>query len=65
MYETKLPLHVLDAVERRWAAKLQQEVSAWKDSRVRGGPVRRPPDKKLERVRPQRSPAGVTIVGSQ
>lgn len=25
-----LPQHVIDNIERRWAAKLQQEVDAWR-----------------------------------
>ena len=25
-----LPQHIIDSVERRWAAKLQQEVEAWR-----------------------------------
>ncbi|MGE5158637.1 MAG: hypothetical protein ACM3OF_10885 [Gemmatimonas sp.] len=64
MHEVKLPLHVLDAVERRWAAKLQAEASSWKDGRRQHArsPSRR--ERKLEGVKPRRPPAtGGAVTG--
>ncbi len=55
MQSMKLPLHVLDALERRWAAKLQAEASSWKD--VQRGPSHRKPEQKLEPLKPRRPPA--------
>lgn len=57
MHPMNLPLHVLDAVERRWAAKLQAEVSSWKDGRMQRDPSHRTPERKLEPVKARRSPA--------
>jgi hypothetical protein len=54
MHPLKLPLHVLDAVERRWAAKLQAEASSWKDGRMQRDPSRSRPERKLEPVKPLR-----------
>lgn len=50
-----LPLHVLDAVERRWAAKLQAEPSSWKDGRMQRAPSHRTPERKLEPLKPRKS----------
>jgi hypothetical protein len=62
MHPMNLPLHVLDAVERRWAAKLQAEVSSWKDRRMQRTPTRRAQDGKLELAKPGRPPATGTAV---
>jgi hypothetical protein len=64
MHPMNLPLHVLDAVERRWAAKLQAEVSSWKDDRMQRAPSHRTPERKLEPLRPRRAPATkATVTG--
>jgi hypothetical protein len=36
----KLPNHIIDNVERRWAAKLQQEVDIWREGKHLRHPVR-------------------------
>ncbi|MEH2513616.1 hypothetical protein V1291_004970 [Nitrobacteraceae bacterium AZCC 1564] len=57
----KLPQHVIDHVERRWAAKLQQEVDAWQNRK-------RPPQaQELETPRTDRSrvvPSSIKISGA-
>jgi hypothetical protein len=37
-YDMDLPRQVIESIERRWAAKLQREVHAWKKQRQ---PVRK------------------------
>ena len=35
MEDIRLPRHVIDRLERRWASRLQQEVQAWSSDRSR------------------------------
>ena len=49
MEDIKLPRHVIDRLENRWATRLQQDAKAWSGERASAGPV--PPCAVLRRAR--------------
>jgi hypothetical protein len=40
MEEIRLPRHVIDRLEHRWASRLQQDVKTWSIDRSRPAPAR-------------------------